>query len=101
MSGRSSAGISFPVGSTSSTAPCPPSSCPSRSKSERWRRPLRPAPIHEVNMACNTLQYIFAEMLETPQVEWMESVDFQRITFFPPAPVPGHHFADHQHVVPG
>ena len=25
----------------------------------------------------------------------------QRITFFPPAPVPGHHFADHQHVVPG
>jgi hypothetical protein len=25
----------------------------------------------------------------------------KRITFFPPAPVPGHHFADHQHVVPG
>src|SRR5919107_668348 len=28
MSGRSSAGMSFPAVSTSSTAPCPPSSCP-------------------------------------------------------------------------
>src|SRR4051812_20447890 len=32
---------------------------------------------------------------------WSENMACKRITFFPPAPVPGHHFADHRHVVPG
>src|SRR3954451_20141874 len=75
MSGRSSGGISFPAGSTSSIAPCPPSTCPSQSKSERRRRPSRPAPIQRVNMACNTLWYIFAEMLETPQEDHQQRTE--------------------------